>query len=1754
MSIQPKSRSFAMGTTALSRPGTALSAIAALVAVPTAAHAIDPNTLPQGGNVVGGAATVSQSGARLDVNQSSDRAVIDWRSFDIGSDAHVNFAQPGSSSIAVNRVNASTDPTQINGRLTANGNVWVLNPNGVMFGASARVDVSGLVASTGNINVSKFMSGSNRIDFTAGGGGAVINDGDITIREGGLAAFVAPHVRNNGIIRARLGKVTLAAGEEFTIDLAGDQLIELGLGAEGARAEQLGQVVAEGGVIDISAKAAGAIIDSVVNVSGITSAASATIVGGEIILGGDDITIAGALDASGSTGGGSISISGDTITTTATASLSADATDTGNGGTIIAYADDTGTYNGTFTAKGGATSGDGGFVETSGKTVRIDDDIAVNTSAANGETGTWSIDPDDLVVGTDIAAATVVTNLASTDVTLEANNSISVNEAIDSSAQGNTNTLALNDENDDENLTINLNAAITLGANQTLTGQGTQVNVSNAASIQSGVDVADVDGATVVVADGNYNENVRVSKSNLTLVSQNGRDATTITGVNGAGALGTVQVTSGANNFRLGTIGAGFTVVGIDNGNAAVENGAVYFQGANANSSVQGNRITANGDAGLMSEYNAAVTGLTIDSNIFDGQTFVGAQPGGSGFGSQFTTANVPRQLVVVSGGPGVTNTQNITFTNNQVTGTAGGLNGGGQEQGNTLVTIDAVGATISGNTFAGTTNRYANQLRARGSNTVIAGNTFDTQNMGNDTAPLYVRNTIFSGVAGGPTNFADLVNANTFQNGGIWTADTSSEYLAVVKNNLQAVIDGTNAGGTVNLFDGTYTAATTVNVNKSVTLAGESQAGTVIDRRAGSGYGISVSADNVTMQNLTVYGTTANAGSSYGIKVSPGGAASSRLNNFALTNVTSRGAGRAEIDLNGVNGAILTNVTADGRTVADDNVTTAGGGIQLTDTANVTITGSTTLGNDWGGVAIYQANRSYDQQTANINIDAAQNTFNEINGVYAQDSSATHDFGTLNLAGFSHVVANPDHRADGDEFTFFQETLQEALDFAVNLVNPGSSAVAGWDGSDVTDQFFVGVGNLFGGGTQAMSIQTAITAADDGDTVNVLAGNFAAGNTVNKTGLTVQGSAGAVINVANTQTGFTVTADDVTISGLEFIGPVVGDWRNVDWTDPSVSSSMAINIGGGRSGIVVTNNNIHDIRSGINVSNGSDATITNNRIENTKGAVLLRPGQISELSGNSEGPLGNEWGVVLNLSNIDNSGTLTADLARQAELLGLSTSNGGWTVLDRGFAFANRTHIFVDDDSTVSPAEDFAIGNGLGNERQALPNFQAALDGLVTGGFVNVADGNYSENVVSNRQANFIFGNVSVDGLTLNGAGTTVSGTLGSSVNGFNFAAPILLSGSTSFTTTGGAAFNAASINGTTAGGQTLVINTAGAANIGSLGNTTRLGATTLTGAGQKVLTGANYNANSLTFGSDVRLTQALTTFNTTISNAAAGAITFLGNLFGTANGGQSVTFSAGNGLGAASSNGDVTLQNAGTAGVQLGSMTANGDDFEADTVRLAGAFTSQLTGDQTFSTETLYANGGVNSSVGGNANGPIVTNAPVTVNSGGSINGNISGSTVVLNGQSVSGNINASQSGTINAQTVNANLSGGSFAVNAQGGSVTGSPASLSTAGSGTLSVNGQNVIGTSNADANQIVVEGFTLPQGAFISESGEIVLPQGLTLGLISPAAGPEGGLETKVVLVRSVQRLGQLLSEGYTAIVIDLNNGFSDEEQELALAQ
>ncbi|MGE3650547.1 MAG: filamentous hemagglutinin N-terminal domain-containing protein, partial [Reyranellaceae bacterium] len=188
---------------------------------------------PTGGVVVGGSATITQnSSTQLTVNQTTARGVIDWQSFSIGAGARVDFIQPGASSVTLNRV-IGPDPSLINGQLNANGQIILINPSGVTFGGGAQVNVHSLIAATANVgNVQTFMAGGT-VAFdraSANPDAAVINQGTITVKEGGLVGLVGPNAANHGVINARLGRVTIGGAETLTVDLAGDGLLGLQIG------------------------------------------------------------------------------------------------------------------------------------------------------------------------------------------------------------------------------------------------------------------------------------------------------------------------------------------------------------------------------------------------------------------------------------------------------------------------------------------------------------------------------------------------------------------------------------------------------------------------------------------------------------------------------------------------------------------------------------------------------------------------------------------------------------------------------------------------------------------------------------------------------------------------------------------------------------------------------------------------------------------------------------------------------------------------------------------------------------------------------------------------------------------------------------------------------------------------------------------------------------------------------------------------------------------------------------------------------------------------------------------------------------------------------------------------------------------------------------------------------------------------------------------------------------------------------------
>jgi filamentous hemagglutinin family protein len=404
---------------------------------------------PTGGTVSSGSAQITNSASdKMQINQSTDKAIIDWTGFSIGSQEWVDFKQPSSSSVTLNRVNDG-DPSQIFGQLTANGTLMLVNPNGVLFGPNSRVDVGGLVATTVSISNDDFMAGQYNFHIPSSVAGASVeNQGSITIADRGLAALVAPSVSNSGVVQARLGKVALAAGETFTLDMQGDQFLSFAVNStvanqlgDQALVTQSGTISAAGGKVLLTAPTAENVINNSINMSGIIEAKTAEMVNGEIILSGGesglvemsgtldasgksigesggDIQVLGDLvglfghakvDASGDLGGGTILVGGDfqgknpkiqNASRTfmgSNATINADAISNGDGGKVILWADDTTWSYGSISAQGGALGGDGGFVEVSGKGSLVFRSV-VDTSAINGVDGTILLDPTDITI------------------------------------------------------------------------------------------------------------------------------------------------------------------------------------------------------------------------------------------------------------------------------------------------------------------------------------------------------------------------------------------------------------------------------------------------------------------------------------------------------------------------------------------------------------------------------------------------------------------------------------------------------------------------------------------------------------------------------------------------------------------------------------------------------------------------------------------------------------------------------------------------------------------------------------------------------------------------------------------------------------------------------------------------------------------------------------------------------------------------------------------------------------------------------------------------------------------------------------------------------------------------------------------------------------------------------------------------------------------------------------------------------------
>ena len=425
-----------------------VAVLAGLSSLAPTGFALDPTALPTGGQVAAGSAVISQPSAQsLRIDQGSQNAILNWQSFSIGAGNSVDFRQPSASAVALNRV-LGNNASEIFGSLTANGQLFLVNPNGVLFGRTAQVDVGGIAASTLGIRDSDFMS--SRYAFTNGGGaGSVANAGTIMALSG-YAALIGPQVSNTGVINARMGTAALAAGDKATLDMVGDGLISVRVdqAALNASAINKGTITADGGNVLMTARSANALLDTVLSNEGAIRANALTERGGTIYLDGGSrgvTSVSGMLEASGlgaaqkggsvtvlggkvglfgnamvnvsgDAGGGTALIGGNwqgkgpeanaTMTVIGTnATIRADAMTKGGGGKVVVWSDDSTVFAGTLQARGGAIGGNGGVAEVSGKRALEFIPKRIDLKAPSGLPGTLLLDPLDIIVATGGGAA-----------------------------------------------------------------------------------------------------------------------------------------------------------------------------------------------------------------------------------------------------------------------------------------------------------------------------------------------------------------------------------------------------------------------------------------------------------------------------------------------------------------------------------------------------------------------------------------------------------------------------------------------------------------------------------------------------------------------------------------------------------------------------------------------------------------------------------------------------------------------------------------------------------------------------------------------------------------------------------------------------------------------------------------------------------------------------------------------------------------------------------------------------------------------------------------------------------------------------------------------------------------------------------------------------------------------------------------------------------------------------------------------------
>ena len=939
--------------------------------------------LPFGEQVQAGSASFVRNAQSLNINQTSQKAIVNWQSFSIAADEAVRLNQPNQG-IALFRVIGS-DPSLIFGNLSATGSLFLSNPNGVLFGRGAQVDVGSLVATSMRINDNDFLAGNYQ--FHADSDATVNNQGVIRTEDGGYIALLGGTVENSGTLQANNGSVILGSAQSAMLDFYGDGLVRVKLDGDALNAviKQTGNITADGGEIQLAtnARTAAINVDGViqanslverngvirleggnnakVSIHGKLSAAGneAGITGGIIEATGEQVALfkAAKLDASGDAGGGTVLVGGDyqgknakiynsrTTYMDSDASINVDAKNQGNGGKAIVWSNDITRYYGNISAQGGINGGNGGFVEVSGRQ-SLDFVGKVNLSASNGMGGIFLLDPTNITFNTttqasppnnangtpDIAFGDTPANtiVQISDITgfseayFQATNDITIASALTMAAN---NSIRLEADNN-----INVNAAVAVSgtgninfkANADAVGAG---NLAIGGNITSQVGGISLSGATITRSAGNITStgasNGDAGNISITSTGTTNLGAATVTANGGTASAGN----AGRNGGTITISAAGYTGTGVITASGSAGSGANTNGGnagsisVNSTNGISMGAATASGGNAGMGNGNGGNAGVIAINNGIAGAISTGALASRTG-NAIGTGAGSSAATVTVA------NTASGNVTTGAITTTGGNNGNGGNVTLNSTVGNISVGVLASngGTALSGNSGKNAGAINisAGGSftGTTIAAsgsNGLGTSQSGGNAANITI------GAIGGitTTTVAASGGAATASNGSGGNAASISLTNSGTGNITTTTITARNgnAAGT-----GTGGAVGAINIANNAaagnvtTTTLSTQGGTL-----GHGGNISLSAlGNVSVNSsITTSGGTSltgNAGRNAGaINISAGG-------NAVTGAIASTGSAGLGTNQNGGTASTVNLSAGAGNTITHANIDTRGG------------------------------------------------------------------------------------------------------------------------------------------------------------------------------------------------------------------------------------------------------------------------------------------------------------------------------------------------------------------------------------------------------------------------------------------------------------------------------------------------------------------------------------------------------------------------------------------------------------------------------------------------------------------------------------------------------------------------------------------------------------------------------------------------------------------------------------------------------------